>query len=68
MNRAMEVFISILFWIGIVLMVDGSLAMLFMEKWQKFVGGLNIQRIALVEIGVAVVLLVGHYWLRVNMN
>ncbi|MEN7972515.1 MAG: hypothetical protein ABFR47_01640 [Verrucomicrobiota bacterium] len=52
---------SILFWAGIVLLVDGSLALLFQEKWQKLAGGLNIQRIALIEIGVGLVLLASHY-------
>lgn len=57
----MNIFISILFWAGIVLLVDGSLAVLFQEKWQKLVGGLNIQRIALIEIGVGLAFLAAHY-------
>ena len=52
---------SILFWAGIVLLVDGSLGLLFQEKWQKLVGGLNILRIATIEIGVGLALLVAHY-------
>ena len=63
-NRVMTLFASILFWTGIVLMMDGSLALLFQEKWQKMAGNLNIQRIALIELGVSVLLLVAHYGLR----
>ena len=59
----MKIFISILFWAGIVFLVDGSLGLLFEEKWQKLARGLNIRRLALVEIGVALGLLVLHYLL-----
>lgn len=57
----MALFSSILFWAGIVLLVDGSLALLFQERWQKLVSRVNIRRIALIEIGVALALLAGHY-------
>jgi hypothetical protein len=57
----MNMLISILFWSGIVFMVDGSLGLLFQEKWKKLTGGLNIQRIALIELGVAMALLLVHY-------
>jgi hypothetical protein len=59
----MNLFISILFWAGIVLLIDGSLALLLQEKWQKLFRGLDIQRIALIEIGVALALLTWHYTL-----
>ena len=51
----------VFFWAGIVFLVDGSLGLLFKDKWQKLVGGLNIQRIAWIEIGVALALLATHY-------
>lgn len=57
----MHLFTTILFWAGIVFMVDGSLGLLFQEKWQKLAGGVNIQRLALIEIGIASALLAGHY-------
>ncbi len=57
----MALFSSILFWAGIVFLTDGSLAVLFQEKWQKWVGQLDIQRIAWIEIGVGLALLVAHY-------
>jgi hypothetical protein len=63
----MNLFSSILFWAGIVMLTDGSLALLFQEKWQKLAQGLNIQRIALVEIGVAFALLAVHFLLRKGM-
>ena len=59
----MKIFISILFWAGIVFLVDGSMGLLFEDKWQKLAGGLNIRRLALVEIGVALGLLALHYLL-----
>ncbi len=59
----MNLFISILFWAGIVFLVDGSLGLLFQEKWKKWIGGLNIQRIALIEIGVGLAFLAAHYML-----
>jgi hypothetical protein len=62
----MNLFISILFWAGIVFLVDGSLGLLFQEKWQKLASGLNIQRIAFIEIGVALALLGTHYLFSLN--
>ena len=49
--------VNILFWLGILGLVDGSLGLLFQEKWQKFSGTMNIQKVALIEIGIAWVLL-----------
>jgi len=60
------VFTNILFWLGILLLVDGSLGLLFEEKWQKLANGLNIQRLALIEIGVALAMLAGHYLIPVQ--
>jgi hypothetical protein len=59
----MKLFISILFWAGIVFLVDGSLGLLLEEKWQKMARDLNIRRLALVEIAVALGLLGLHYLL-----
>jgi uncharacterized protein YjeT (DUF2065 family) len=52
---------SILFWLGIVALVDGSFGLLFKEKWQKMAGNLDIQKLAFLEIGVAFVLLGAHF-------
>ena len=43
------------------MLTDGSLALLFQEKWQKLAQGMNIQRIAAIEIGVGLALLTAHY-------
>lgn len=59
---------AILFWTGIVFLVDGSLGLLMEEKWQKLVGRMKIRRLALIEIGLALVLLVAHYLLMGNMD
>jgi hypothetical protein len=64
----MNLFTSILFWTGIVFLVDASLGLLFQEKWKKLVGGLNIQRIAVIEIGVGLALLATHYTLALNTH
>lgn len=57
MNR----FISILFWVGIIFLVDGSLALMFHEKWAKRIRPLNILRIAWIEIGLGLLFLSAHY-------
>ncbi len=59
-------FTTILFWLGIIGLTDGSLGLLFQEKWQKLAGTWNIQRLALIEIGVALSLLASHYLLLLN--
>ena len=63
----MNLFISILFWTGIVFLVDGSLGLLFQEKWQRLARGLNIQRIAFIEIGAALALLGAHFMLGMGL-
>jgi hypothetical protein len=60
----MNLFITILFWAGIVILVDGSMALLLQEKWKKILNGLDIQRVALIEIGVALAFLTWHYALN----
>lgn len=57
----MNILNSILFWAGIIFLIDGSLGILVQEKWKKWVGGLNILRIAVVEIGMGMALLAAHY-------
>jgi hypothetical protein len=64
----MSLFITILFWLGIVGLVDGSLGILFQDKWSKLVSGINIQRIALIEIGIALAFLAAHFLLAANMG
>lgn len=59
---------TILFWLGIVGLIDGSLGLLFQEKWQKMVGNRNIQKIALIEVSVAWGLLILHYVLRFSVG
>ncbi len=53
----MNLFVSALFWIGIAILVDGSLGLLFEDRWKKLATGLNIQKIALIEISVGWVVL-----------
>ena len=60
----METFANILFWLGIVGLVDGSLGLLFQEKWQRMATNWNIQKVALIEIGIAAALVAAHFLLR----
>ncbi len=57
----MDLFVNILFWAGIAFWVDGSVALLFQEKWQRWTREMDIQRIAWIEIGVGLAFLVAHY-------
>lgn len=60
----MDVFMNILFWLGIFALVDGSLGILLKEKWQKMAAGMDIQKVALIEVSLAWVFLILHYVLR----
>lgn len=42
------------------------MGLLFQERWQRLAGKLNIQRIALYEIGIALIVLLFHYLLLLN--
>ena len=59
----MNLFISILFWAGVVFLADGALGLVFEEKWQRLARGFKIRRLALIEIGFAVTLLAAHFLL-----
>ncbi len=59
----MNLFISILFWAGVVFLADGSLGLIFEDKWQKLARGISIRRLALIEISFALILLGIHYLL-----
>ena len=60
----METISNIVFWLGIVALVDGSFGLLFLEKWQKLTVSWNVQRLALGEIFVAFILLAVHFLLE----
>lgn len=57
----MNLFITILFWAGVLLLADGSLGLIFEDKWQKLARGLNIRLLALCEVSFALLLLIVHY-------
>ena len=60
----MMAFMNILFWLGIMGLIDGSLGLLLQEKWQKMAGNMDIQKVALVEISIAWLLLILHFILK----
>ena len=55
---------TILFWAGILLLLDGALGLIFEEKWQKIAKGINIRRLALIEVGGAILMLILYYLLN----
>ncbi len=62
----MGTFSTILFWTGILFLVDGSVGLLMKDKWQKRFGGFDIQRLALIEITAALAVLTVYYFLLLN--
>ncbi len=62
----MQLASTILFWAGILLLVDGSIGLLFEERWRRMAGNLDIRRLALVEIGLAFALLGMHGLIALN--
>ncbi len=60
----MQVLLNILLWIGILALVDGSLGLLYREKWQKMAEKCNIEKIAWIEISIAWCMLAAHFALR----
>lgn len=53
-------FSSVMFWSGIVLLIDSSLGLMFHDRWQKVIG-INIQKIAFYEIGVGLTLIAFYF-------
>ena len=53
-----------LFWCGILLLIDGSIGLLFYDRWQGLLGSFNLRRWVWIEIGIAFVLLVAYGLLR----
>jgi len=49
-----------LFWSGILLLVDGAVGLLLYERWQTRFGFVDLTRWIWIEIGLAVVLLMGY--------
>ncbi len=45
------------FWCGILLLIDGSIGLLFYDQWQRRLRPFNVWRWVWIEIGVAFVLL-----------
>lgn len=57
----MEILTEILFWLGAIALFDGGLGLLLREKWQRIATGFDVQKIAIIEITVAFVLLTVHF-------
>jgi hypothetical protein len=60
----MNVLVGIFFWLGIITLVDGSLGLLYQDKWQKMVKNWDVRKIAWVEISIAWCLLAVHFVFR----
>ncbi|MBN2164507.1 MAG: hypothetical protein JXR25_05165 [Pontiellaceae bacterium] len=59
----MHRFLLLLFWVGVLLLFDASLGLIFEEVWQKRLARLSIRRLALAEGLLAVAFLVLYYYL-----
>jgi hypothetical protein len=53
-----------LFWCGVLLLVDGSVGLLFYDRWQRRLGSFNLWRWIWIEIAMALVLLSAYGMLR----
>ncbi len=60
----MQILASILFWAGIIALVDASIGLFFLEKWQQSFKSVNITRLVWSEIALAFALLAGHVVVR----
>ena len=49
--------LAVVFWCGILLLIDGSIGLLFYDKWQRRLRPFNVRQWVWIEIGAAFVLL-----------
>lgn len=52
------------FWCAILLLIDGSIGLLFYDQWQRRLVSFNLRRWVWIEIGMAFVLLIAYGLLR----
>ena len=59
--------LSILFWCGILLLIDGSIGLFFLEKWQDKFKSMNLSRWVCIEIILSIVLLIIYGLLKISL-
>ena len=59
--------LSVLFWSGILLLIDGAVGLLFLEKWQDKFKSMNLSRWVCIEIILSIVLLIIYGLLKISL-
>jgi hypothetical protein len=59
--------LSVLFWFGILLLIDGSIGLFFLEKWQDKFKSINLSRWVCIEIILSIVLLIIYGLLKISL-
>ena len=59
--------LSILFWCGILLLIDGAIGLFFLEKWQDKFKSINLSRWVCIEIILSIVLLIIYGLLKISL-
>ena len=59
--------LSVLFWFGILLLIDGSIGLFFLEKWQDKFKSINVSRWVCIEIILSIVLLIIYGLLKISL-
>lgn len=52
---------AIIFWVAIILMLDASFGLWNHERFSKIAMKIDIFKVAMIEVGVAIVLMILHY-------
>lgn len=53
---------TVRFWAAVILLLDAGIGLLLRDRAQPMVRSINITRLAILEIFVACVLIIIHYW------
>ncbi len=59
--------LSVFFWCGILLLIDGSIGLFFLEKWQDKFNSINLSRWVCIEIILSIVLLIIYGLLKISL-
>ena len=59
--------LSVLFWCGILLLIDGSIGLFFLEKWQDKFKSINLSNWVSIEIILSIVLLIIYGLLKISL-
>jgi len=51
-------------WVALILLLDATVGVLWLDKWQKLFPLINIRRMIVIECAAITAILVIHLWLR----